>query len=167
MKKWIKGLTIFVVVLLIAGVLFMGYLLRARSQANEYLFQVDAVLSACEVANGGELLADPDRAVIAEYEGKKAVVAPGNYLALSYYLRKDAVMPFLLRIDRGKALKLTFCDEAVLYAVPADDSGDRVLLCLETGGRTMNIHIRGGNLWRNLLACCMTGTYHDDNLPLN
>ena len=167
MRKWARGLTIFTILMLIFGVVFIGYLLRARTQANEYQFQVDAVLSACEIANQGEPLADPDRAVIAEYDGHIAAVVPGNYLALSSYLRKDAIMPFLFTMDRSKALKLTFCGEAVLYASPVDDSGDKVLVCLETQGQTLNMHIRGGNLWPNLLACCLTGTYHDQNIPLD
>ena len=167
MKPWSRGLIIFTVVMLVGGIVFIGYLLRARTQANEYLFQVDAVLSACMVVNQGEPLTDADKAVIAEYDGQKAVVVPDNYAALSSYLRKDAVMPLLLQIDRSKALKITFCGQAVLYAVPADDTGDKVLLCLETGGQTLSMHIRGGNLWINLVACCMTGTYHDKNIPLN
>ena len=102
MKPLSRGLIIFTIVLLVGGIVFIGYLLRARTQANEYLFQVDAVLSACMVANQGEPLTDADKAVIAEYDGQKAVVVPGNYAALSSYLRKDAVMPLLLQIDRRR-----------------------------------------------------------------
>ena len=166
--KWKGKLAILLaVILLVGGIVGMVYMLRARTQSNEYQFQIDAILAACTVANGGETLTDPDRAVIAEYDGKKAVIAPGNYQALSSYLRKDAAMPFFARIDRGAALKITFCDEAVLYAVPADASMDKVLVRLETRGQVFTMHIRGGNLWPSLTACCLEGTYHDRNLPLD
>ena len=165
--KWrIRILLIVTAVLLVAGIVFMSYLLRSRNQANEYQFQIDANLAAASVANSSEPLTDPAKAVIAEYEGRRTVVVPGNYLALSSYLRKDAVMPFLARVDKNRALKITFCEAATLYAVPVDASGDKVIIQLETQGRSFTMHIRGGNLWTNLLACCMDGTYHDQNLPL-
>ena len=163
--KWpFKLLVLFVILMLLSGIAGGIYLVYARMQGNEYLFQVDAVLSAALIANGNEPVTDPDRAVIAAYNGQRAVIVPGNYTALSSYLRKDAVHS-LIRPDGSKALTLTVCGQAVFTAAPADEKGDQVLVQLETQGKTLVMHLRGGNLWPNLLACCLEGTYHDRNLP--
>ena len=95
------------------------------------------------------------------------MVAPGNYQALSSYLRRDAAMPLFARIDEAKALKIVCCAEAEMLIAPTDDTGDRVLVRLTTQGRSFTMHLRGGNLWQSLLACCLEGTYHDKNLPLD
>lgn len=166
--KWHTKCIIFLTVfLLAAGIGSMIYLLRARMQGTEYQFQVDAILSAAAVANQGEAIADEDKAVIAEYEGKRYVIAPGNYIALSSYVRKDAAMPLLPRLNESKAMKIVFCGEAEMLLAPADDTGDRVLIRLTSRGKTFHMHTRGGNLWTNLVACCTKGTYHDLNIPLD
>ena len=165
-----KGFRIFVAVtllLLIAGIGFLIFFIHARMTATEYLFQVDAVLSAASVVNQDQPLTDSDKAVISEYEGQRYVIVPGNYLALSSYLRKDASMPLFLNIDREKALKITVCDESVFYLVPEQDSGDVVLIRLEAGNRVFQMRTDGGNQWASLLAVCTKGTYHDENIPLN
>ena len=164
--KLSRILIILVAVLLAAGIAFFVFSIHSRMTTSEYQFQVDAILAAAEVANNGETVTDPEKAVIAEYDGSRAVVAPGNYLALSSYLRKDAAMPLSVHIDRQKALKLTVCNEAVLYVMPEGGSGDVILIRLKTQGKTFGMRADGGNLWQSLLTCCMTGTYHDDNLPL-
>lgn len=155
-----------VVLLLVGAIAFFAFSVHSRMTTAEYQFQVDAILSAANVANNGELTAEAGRAVIAEYGGKRAVVAPGNYTALSSYLRKDAAAPLAVRIDEQKALKLTICDRDVLYAAPEGDGGDVVLIRLVTSGKTFQIRTDGGNLWESLKACCLKGTYHDDNLQL-
>ena len=95
------------------------------------------------------------------------MVVPGNYTALSSWLRKDAASLPFLSIDKEKALKLTVCNEAVFYAVPDNGSEDVVLIELTTMGRTFRIRTDGGNQWQSLLTCCMKGSYHDDNIPLD
>lgn len=164
MSKWLMG---FVVALLLFGIVFMAYLWRARTVGNEYQFQVDAILAAARVANENQTVTEEDKAVIAEYEGKRAVIAPGNYTALSAYLRKDAAMPPFSRIETKNALKITFCGQAVLYAQPVNAGGDRALVHLTSRGTTYRMHIRGGNVWQDLLRCCTQGTYHDNNIPLD
>lgn len=167
MKWYLKCLVFLVIFLLLAGVGSIVYFLRARMQGTEYQFQVDAILAAAQVANQGKATTDADKAVIAEYEGKRYVIAPGNYLALSSYVRKDAAMPLIPRLDEKNALRITFCGEAEMLAAPADASGDRVLVRLKSMGQTFHMHIRGGNLWPSLVACCTKGTYHDLNVPLD
>ena len=164
--KIFRFLVIFTAILLVFGIAFLIYSVHARLTASEYQFQVDAVLAAASVANQGEPLTDPDKAVISEYNGKQTVIVPGNYTALSYYLRKDAYTRPFLNVDKQNALKITVCDDAVFYAVPADESGDKVLIRLETNGNVFQMHTDGGNQWASLLECCTGGTYHDDNIPL-
>ena len=165
--KVFKILVILTVLLLVAGIALLVFSVHARLTASEYQFQVDAVLAAASVANQGEPLTDPDKAVISEYDGKQTVIVPGNYTALSYYLRKDAYTHPFLNVDTQNALKITVCGDAVFYAVPVDDSGDKVVIRLETNGNVFQMHTDGGNQWDNLLAVCTKGTYHDDNIPLN
>lgn len=167
MKWYTKCIIFLVVFLLAAGIGSIVYLLRARMQGTEYQFQVDAILSAAEMVNQGEAATEEDKAVIAEYEGKRYIIVPGNYLALSSYLRKDAVMLLLPRLDESKAIKIVFCGEAEMLLAPADDTGDRVLIRLRSRGQTFHMHTRGGNQWQSLVACCTKGTYHDENIPLD
>ena len=165
--KVFKALLNLTLVLLLVGIAFLIFSIHSRLTTSEYQFQVDAVLSAALVQNQGEPLTEPDKAVIAEYEGRQVAVAPGNYTSLSFYLRKDAAMPLFLNVDREKALKITVCNEAVFYAVPGNDSGDLVLVRLETGGKVFQMRTDGGNQWPSLLAVCTEGTYHDKNIPLD
>ena len=165
--KGFRILAILTVLLLVFGIGFMTFFVYGRMKTSEYQFQVDAVLSAAAVANQGEPLTDPDKAVLAEYEGKTAVIVPGNYTALSSYLRKDAATLPFLRMDTSGALKITVCGEAIFTAVPADESGDVVLIRLETGGKVFRMRTDGGNQWASLIRCCMEGTYHDDNISMD
>jgi hypothetical protein len=165
--KLVRVLIVLTVVLLVCGIAFLVFSIHSRLTCTEYQFQVDAILSAASIASGEDpLTSDPDRAVIAEYGGKRAVVVPGNFKALSSYLRKDAASLPFLSVDREKALKLTVCSEAVIYAVPDSVSEDVVLVELTTMGRTFRIRTDGGNQWQSLLTCCMKGSYHDENIPL-
>ena len=165
--KAFRILAVAAVLLLVCGIVFMVFSINARMTASEYQFQVDAILYAATVANQGEPVTEADKAVISEYEGKKTVIVPGNYTALSSYLRKDVAMPPFLQIDKSRALKITVCGEAVFYAVPSDTSEDVVLVRLESNGSVFQMRTDGGNQWTNLLNCCTKGTYHDDNIPLN
>ncbi|MBQ3706024.1 MAG: hypothetical protein II888_06170 [Clostridia bacterium] len=165
--KWSRILIVFTAVLLIGGIGMMFFAVYSRMTGMEYQFQVEAVLGAATAANGGQLVTDPEKAVIAEYQGRRAVVAPGNYRALSSYLRKDAAMPLTVSIHEERALKLTVCGEAIVLAEPADEKGDVVLIRLTTGGKTFGMRTDGGNQWASLLKCCMEGTYHDQNQPLD
>ena len=165
--KVFKILVILTVLLLVAGIALLVFSIHTRLTTSEYQFQVDAVLAAASVANQGEPLTDPDKAVISEYNGKQTVIVPGNYTALSYYLRKDAYTRPFLNVDKQNALKITVCDESVFYLVPEQDSGDVVLIRLEAGNRVFQMRTDGGNQWSSLLAVCTRGTYHDENIPLN
>ena len=165
--KTVKIMLIITALLLVGGIAFMIFSVHARLNGTEYQFQVDAILTAASIANEEDpLTTDPEKAVIAEYNGRKAVVVPGNYAALASYLRKDAASLLFASVDHEKALRLTVCDEAVFWIVPQDESGDVVLVELTTMGQRFCIRTDGGNQWTNLLACCTKGTYHEENIPL-
>ena len=165
--KLARILGIFTVVFLLFGIGFLGFSIYSRTRIPEYQFQVDAVLAAASIANEEDpLTTDPAKAVIAEYEGRKAVVVPNNYMALSSYLRKDSACMLFLSINREKAIKLTVCNEATFYLAPQGNSTDVVYIEFSTMGQTFHMRTHGGNQWKSLLDCCMKGTYHDDNIPL-
>lgn len=164
--KAFRILLIVTIFLLVAGIGFLIFSIHARLTTSEYMFQVDAVLSAASIANQNEPLTETDKAVIADYEGRRTVIVPGNYKALSSYLRKDAYLQPLQHIDKKNALKITVCDEAIFYIVPKNGDPDKVYVLLETNGRSFRMHASGGNQWSSLLAVCTKGTYHDDNIPL-
>ena len=167
MRWFSKALVIFAILLLVGGIAFFGYLVHARIQGNEYQFQIDAMLAAAAVANQEQPLTEPDRAVIAAYEGKSFAVHPENYKMLSFYLRKDCAMPPWGNVNPENALEIVFCEEGRILAAPMNETGDQVLIQLETRGKKFTMHIRGGNVWSDLVRCCIQGTYKADNIPLN
>ncbi|MBR6706870.1 MAG: hypothetical protein IKI84_09350 [Clostridia bacterium] len=167
MKWFTKAVTITAILALVVGIAGIVYAVHARMASAEYQFQIDAVLSAASIANEGKAVTDADRAVIAEYQGGRAVVVPGNYKALSYYLRMDAMMPPWGNVKEDQCLKITVCGEAVILVMPDKGSDDNILIRMTTGGKTFLMKAHGGNLWTNLLACAMQGTYHDSNIPLD
>ena len=165
--KFTRILIVFVALLLVFGIAFFVYSVHSRLTNSEYQFQVDAVLTAASIANGPDpLTADPAMSVIAEYDGRRAVVVPGNYQALSAYLRKDSACLFLTSLNRENAMKITVCDIATFYLTPQGGSEDVVLVELVTKDRTFRVRTDGGNQWRSLLDCCLKGTYHDQNILL-
>ena len=101
--KIMKVFIIITVLVLVFGVGFLIFSINARLQGTEYQFQVDAVLTAASIANEEDpLTVDPALSVTAEYEGRKVVVVPGNYTALSSYLRKDAASMLFSALDRRR-----------------------------------------------------------------
>ena len=161
-------LIVFVALLLVFGIAFFVFSVHSRLANSEYQFQVDAVLTAASIANGPDpLTTDPAVSVIAEYDGQRAVVVPANYLALSSYLRKDSAGLLFSSPNREKAMKITVCDVATFYLAPEGDSGDVVLIELITKDRSFRVRTDGGNQWQCLLDCCLKGTYHDQNIPLD
>ena len=166
--KITRILVILTVLLLVAAIGFIIYAVHSRTAIPNYQFQVDAVLSAASIANeDNPLTTESDKCVIAEYEGRRAVVVPDNYPSLSSYLKKDAACPLFVSVNKDKALKLSVCDIAVFYIMPEGDSTDVVLVEMDSSGKHFGMRIDGGNLWPNLLESCMKGTYHGQNIPLD
>ena len=159
-------LFVFFCLFLVAGIAFLAFCIHSRNTLNEYLFQTEAILASAQVANGGETTADPEKAILSDYEGKRYVIAPENYRALLSYLRKGAGAALHVPIDPENTLKLTVCGEAIFEIAPEKGNVDVVLIRLTSRGKTFQIRTTGGNQWTSLLACCTKGTYRGENLLL-
>ena len=145
----------------------LGYLVYARYQANEYVLQVAAAFNAASLVNGEETYTEPDKAVIADCEGKRYVILPENYRAIIALLRKDHAMPMFRRVGKDAPLKITICDSAVLRIKPDEGSIDGALVSFTNdAGKRFTMHVRGGNIWKQILGYTTTGSSEYRNLPL-
>ena len=112
------------------------------------------------------VLPDLSKAIVAEYQGTRTFIVPGNYRALLYYLELDPAMTLFRRPKRSEAIRIDICGIATVYAAPLNASGERVLVELQVDGKTFVMQVHGYEHWEKLLACCTKGTYHDENVPL-
>ena len=113
------------------------------------------------------VLPDLSKAIVAEYQGTRTFIVPGNYRALLYYLELDPAMTLFRRPKRSEAIRIDICGIATVYAAPLNASGERVLVELQVDGKTFVMQVHGYEHWEKLLACCTKGTYHDENVPLS
>ncbi|MBR1813923.1 MAG: hypothetical protein IJ773_08895 [Lachnospiraceae bacterium] len=124
--------------------------------------------AAVDGAEVGEfVLPDLSKAIVTEYQGTRTFIVPGNYRALLYYLELDPAMTLFRRPKRSEAIRIDICGIATVYAAPLNASGERVLVELQVDGETFVMQVHGYEHWEKLLACCTTGTYHDENVPLS
>ena len=164
--KWYSKLIITLAILLLAGgIAFLGFLLHAQTSRNEYRFQTEAMMAATLVANQGEPDTAPEKSIVSGYEGRRYVIHPENYKKVSFYLQENLSPDPFSRIDKEKALELTFCGEGKIWVQARD--ADRVRILLETGGKAWRMQARGGNIWVNLLRCCQEGSSLAENILLD
>lgn len=151
--------------LLLGGVLLLGYIVHARYQGNAYVVQVAAAFNAAALVNGEETYTDAERAVISGYEGRRYVVLPENYKALVSLLRKDHAMPPFRRVGADAPLSIAICDSAFIQIEPDGDDG--ALVCFTSdAGKRYTMHVRGGNIWKQIVEYATTGHSGRQNLPL-
>lgn len=166
--SWSRFFIILTVLILVVAIALMIFAVHSRKRTEEYKFQVEAIFSLAAAANDNTLLKDPDLSVVTSWEGRKWVVSPENYMALVSYLRRDAGMPlFMPRIDPDRCLTVTVCGEAVFRVIPENDSGESILIELETGSQTFRMHAKGGLLWNGLLDYSTEGPLRQRNLTLD
>ena len=157
----------FVIVFLLSGIFMLGYFVRARYQGNAYFVQVTAAFNAAALLNGEETYTDPERAVISSYGGARHVIVPENYKALVSLLRKENAMPLFRRVAGDAPLTIAICDSARLRIEPDQGSVDGALVAFEAGdGHRYTMHIRGGNIWTQLLEYATTGHGEWKNVDL-
>ena len=149
-------------VLLIGG---MAYVVKAKYAINDYSRQMTFAFNAAMMVNAEETFTDEARAVIAEYDGKRVVIAPENYKAVQTCLQRQAAMPPLGRVKENGALKITFCGDSVLLARP-DADGDGFLVEWKTGDERFLMQTSGGNHWERLVSLCMKGSTNTPNIEL-
>ena len=164
--KWYWKLMVLIaaatLVFMIGG---MVYLVRARYASNDYVTQLGLSFNAAMMVNAQETHTGEDKAVIADHQGRRAVIVPENYKALQSYLRRDCAMPLVSFVNREKALHISFCAENNLY-VQGDQDGQGASLLFECGKKTFRMHVSGGDLWQKILDLSLDGWAQSPNLPL-
>lgn len=162
-----KTIVFLAVAMFLIGCVWLGYVVYARSQGNEYAVQVAASFNAAALVNGDETYVEPDRAVICTYEGKRYVILPDNYKAVVSLLRKDYVMPMFRRVGKDAPLLITICGGAQLRIEPDKNSDDGALISFTAdNGKHFTMHVRGGNIWKQLLEYTTVGHSDRRNLQL-
>ena len=155
-------------VMFMIGCAWLGFSVYARYQGNEYLIQVTAAFNAAALVNGEETYTDADRSVISTCEGQSYVILPDNYKAIVSLLRKDHVMSPFRRVRADAPLSIVICGDSRLRIEPDRDSTDGALICLTTdAGRSFTMHVRGGNIWGQILQYATIGYSNRLNLPIS
>ena len=160
---WTMIVTAFVTLFLFIG--GMVYVIKAKYALNDYTMQVGFGFNAAMMVNAQETLLDEDSAVIAEYEGKRVVIAPENYKAVQSCLLRQAAMPLLGRVKHEGALRITLCGETEVYVQP-DKDGEGFTAEWNGKNRRFVMHAAGGNHWQRLLTLCLEGTAKSPNIAL-
>ena len=159
----LKTVVLLVLVIFVTTCLWLGYAVHARYQGNEYVMELGIAFNAAALLNGEETYTDPDRAVVSAYEGQQYVILPENYKALVSLLRKDHAMPLFRRVGKDAPLAITICDCTTIQAEP--DGEDGALVCLVTdAGKRFTMHVRGGNIWKQLVEYATAG--HGERLNI-
>lgn len=162
-----KTVVIFAVVLFVATTAWLGFVVYARYQSNDYSVQVAAAFNAALLVNGEETFTDPDRAVISGFQGRRYVIVPENYKAIVSLLRKDCAMPPFKRAGKDAPLTITVCDSATISIRPDGDGVDAALIDFTAGdGKRYAMHVRGGNIWKQFVEYATAGHGQNKNLPL-
>ena len=161
----LKTVVLLVLVIFVTTCLWLGYAVHARYQGNEYVMELGIAFNAAALLNGEETYTDPDRAVVSAYEGQQYVILPENYKALVFLLRKDHAMPLFRRVREDAPLSITICDCTALRVEPESDDGALVSLTTDAGKR-FTMHVRGGNIWKQILEYATIGHSENRNLAL-
>lgn len=165
--KWYTKLLVFLgIATLIYVIGGMIYIVSAKYRMNDYTVQLGAAFNAATYVNATETFTDEDRAVIAEYDGRRSVIVPENYKALQSYLRRDHAMPFLAFVNKDKALHVSICGQSHLYIV-GDKDGQGAMIRFESAGEKFTMHVTGGDLWQKILDVSLEGSYKAENIPLS
>ena len=148
--------------LLIGG---MIYVVRAKYALGDYTMQTAMQFNAAMMVNAEETYTDEARAVIAEYAGARAVIAPENYRAVLSCLTRQAAMPLYARVDEETAMHICICGSTDAYIAPDADGEGFTVDWRSPEGRLV-MHTAGGNHWERLMTLCMEGSQKAQNIPL-
>lgn len=148
--------------------LFIGgmvYVVKAKYALNDYTLQVGLGFNAAMMVNAEETHTDADKAVIAEYEGRRVVIAPENYKAVQTCLLRQAAMPLFGRVRHEGALRISLCGEAEVYIQP-DEDGEGFTAEWTSSGKRFVMHAAGGGHWQRMLTLCLEGSTQMANIEL-
>jgi len=143
----------------------MVYVVKAKYALNDYTMQVGLGFNAAMMVNAEETHTDEDKAVIAEYEGKRVVIAPENYRAVQSCLLRQAAMPPFGRVRREGALHISVCGMSEMYVQP-DDDGEGFTVEWRSGDERYVMHASGGSHWQRMLKLCLEGSTQMKNIEL-
>jgi len=150
---------------LLALMVGMVYVVRAKYALNDYTMQVGLGFNAAMMVNAQETLTDESSAVIAEYEDRRVVIAPENYRAVQSCLLRQAAMPPFGRVRREGALHISVCGTSEMYVQP-DDDGEGFTVEWRSGDERYVMHASGGGHWQRLLTLCLEGSTQTKNIEL-
>lgn len=160
--KILAVITVLTLVLTIGG---MVYVVKAKFAVNDYTLQLGTSFNAAMMVNATETYTDADKAVIAEYGGRRVVIVPENYRQVISCLSRQAAMPLLAFVDKEEALHVSICDASDLYAQP-DKDGEGFTVEWQLEGKRFVMHTSGGNHWERLLQYCLDGASKAPNIEL-
>lgn len=143
----------------------MVYVVRAKYALNDYTMQVGLGFNAAMMVNAQQTLTDEGSAVIAEYEGRRVVIAPENYRAVQSCLLRQAAMPPFGRVRREGALRISVCGTSEMFVQP-DDDGEGFTVDWRSGDERYTMHASGGGHWQRLLTLCLEGSAQAKNIEL-
>lgn len=167
LRRWGGRILITASLLLLAfGIFFLVYIIRAKYASNNYILRLGASFNAASLVNGAETFTEPEKAVITEYNGSRYVVLPENYKALNMLLRKDCASPLFPGSFADAPLTISICSDTLLRIRPDRGSVDGAVVSFETEGHRYVMHIRGGNIWTQLLTYATEGDRRNPNILL-
>ena len=143
----------------------MVYVVKAKYALNDYTMQLGLGFNAAMMVNAEETHTDTDKAVIAEYAGKRVVIAPENYKAVQSCLLRQAAMPLFGRVRHEGALRISVCGEAEGFIQP-DADGEGFTVEWKTDDDRFVMHASGGSHWERLLKLCLEGSAQAENIEL-
>lgn len=143
----------------------MVYVVKAKYALNDYTMQLGLGFNAAMMVNAEETHTDADKAVIAEYAGKRVVIAPENYKAVQSCLLRQAAMPLFGRVRHEGALRITLCGETEVYVQP-DKDGEGFTAEWISDSERFVMHAAGGSHWERLLKLCLEGSAQAENIEL-
>lgn len=166
MKHRRYGFLIAVGIMFLAiGIVGMGWMLHASQTASRFASQVETGFMAAAMVNAKEIHMDADRAVIAEYEGKRVVIHPGNYDALRLLLTQEMAALLFGEMDKKDALRISLCGTSDMYIAPVAGR-DAIYVEWTVQGKHCYVRIKGNSIWERMKLFAVEGTGANLNIPL-
>jgi len=153
MKWYGKVIIASAMLLLVAIIVAMGYVIKAKYKYNDYYERVAAAFNAATIVNAETVWESEDKAVVAAFDDEVMIVHPDQYKKLVYYLRMSAVyVPFAGgRGEPGMTIRL--CDTVDFALYPHAD-GETVTVRLRDALGTTVMRIKGRELMQSLRDAC-------------
>jgi len=153
------------VTFLVTGIAAMGWMLHASRTASRFASQVETGFMAAAMVNRHEVRLEEENAIIAEHEDKRVVIHPGNYDALRLLLTQEMAASLFGEMDKGNALRISFCGTSDMYIAPAAGR-DAIYVEWTVQGKRCYVRIKGNGIWERVKLFAVKGTGTNLNIPL-